>query len=519
MIRMSDRGFRRLAGGVVLFVSACAPQHSGEMSREAAFPRTAAEEVFATAYRNIADKYIETVALDTVVMEGLRGLSAIDPAITVSRGGGLVTLGTPDRVLANLHLPPANDTRGWAAVTADMVVAGRAESADLRAAPDEKIYEAVLDAALSNLDMFSRYAGAEEARANRAKRDGFGGIGLRVAMEEKAARITEVSPDAPGERAGLKENDRIIRVDGVPVEGMSQRDVLAMLRGPVHSWVRLDVMRRHAHETVLVELERTHIVPATVAETRRGGVEFITIESFNQNTASSIRAALLRARAEMGASLRGVVLDLRGNPGGLLKQAVQVAGLFLVQGDIVSTRGRHPDSVQYYAAEGDDVAAGLPLVVLIDGRSASAAEIVAAALQDRGRAVVVGTTSYGKGTVQTVIRLPNDGEMTLTWSRLVTPGGYALHGLGVRPALCTSVPDGGRSAFSPETRARLADIMAAWRKVDVRAEKQRQELRASCPPRDHPGEEDADLARRVIADPALYARALDIRAAATAERP
>ena len=132
------------------------------------------------------------------------------------------------------------------------------------------------------------------------------------------------------------------------------------------------------------------------------------------------------------------MLDLRGNPGGLLKQSIKVADLLLTQGKIISTRGRHADSIHNYEAGGHDLAFGLPVLVLVDGKSASAAEIVAAALQDRDRAVVIGTSSFGKGSVQTVIRLPNDGEITLTWSKLVAPSGYLLHGLGVRPAICTS---------------------------------------------------------------------------------
>ena len=146
----------------------------------------------------------------------------------------------------------------------------------------------------------------------------------------------------------------------------------------------------------------------------------------------------MRCKREMGQRLRGIVLDLRGDPGGLLDQAVSLADVFIAKGPIVATVGRHPASRQYFEASGDSVAPQVPIVVLINGGSASASEIVAAALQDAGRAVVVGTASYGKGTVQTVLRLPNDGELTLTWAQLVAPAGYLLHEHGVVPTLCTS---------------------------------------------------------------------------------
>jgi carboxyl-terminal processing protease len=222
-----------------------------------------------------------------------------------------------------------------------------------------------------------------------------------------------------------------------------------------------------------------------------------------------------------GEAVTGVVLDLRGNPGGLLKQSITVADLFVTQGDIVNTRGRHPDSHQHYEATGEDIAHGLPIVVLVDGKSASAAEIVAAALQDRRRAVVIGTTSFGKGTVQTVIRLPNDGEVTLTWSRLVAPSGYVLHGLGVFPAICTSgvsEDETGVLARRLEQRGKTVAIMESWRKAGLREADRRRTLRAACPAQRRHETLDIEVARRLLDDPALYLRALDVSAAtATAQ--
>jgi carboxyl-terminal processing protease len=176
--------------------------------------------------------------------------------------------------------------------------------------------------------------------------------------------------------------------------------------------------------------------------------------------------AIYRARHDMDDHMRGIILDLRDNPGGLLHQAVRIADLFIEQGRIISTRGRHRDSLQVFDATPGDITDGAPIAVLINGYSASAAEILAAALQDRGRAVVIGTTSYGKGTVQTVLRMPNDGELILTWARLHAPSGYAMHGLGVVPTICTKADT---STNEPGTanmlvHAALAE-KAGWRRM------------------------------------------------------
>jgi carboxyl-terminal processing protease len=238
---------------------------------------------------------------------------------------------------------------------------------------------------------------------------------------------------------------------------------------------------------------------------RDGGVAVFHVTGFNQNTTQQIVEDLEAVEREMGPALRGIVLDLRGNPGGLLDQAVSLSDVFIAKGPIVSTVGRHPASRQYFEASGDSVAPRLPIVVLIDGGSASSSEIVAAALQDLGRAVVIGSASYGKGTVQTVMRLPNDGELTLTWARLVTPSGYILNEHGVIPTLCTSdLGDDDRAmqtalqrAASVSGRPRAALDEGAWSR-----------LRHACPARQGDRAIDLAVAKRILADPALYAEAL-----------
>jgi Peptidase family S41 len=247
----------------------------------------------------------------------------------------------------------------------------------------------------------------------------------------------------------------------------------------------------------------------TVTTVRAGGILVLRISGFNRSTTRRVADALSDGRRERGGRPAGIVLDLRGNPGGLLDQAVGLADLFIRAGPIVSTVGRAPASDQYFAASGGAIAPHVPLAVLINGGSASAAEIVAAALQDAGRAVVIGSSSYGKGTVQTVLRLPNDGELILTWARLVAPSGYRLQSHGVVPTLC--------SALLPETASPPAVLMQQAAAVAFAATPRPRAalndtgwaaLLRSCPPRPTRPAVDLELAERLLANPSLYAAAL-----------
>jgi carboxyl-terminal processing protease len=260
------------------------------------------------------------------------------------------------------------------------------------------------------------------------------------------------------------------------------------------------------------------VVLPTVTASRDGNVAVFRIASFNQSTTQLLTESINNEERAAGGHLAGIVLDLRGNPGGLLDQAVNLADMFIAKGPIIATVGRNPASHQYFAASGHSIAPTIPLVVLVNGGSASASEIVAAALQDVGRAVVIGTSSYGKGTVQTVMRLPNDGELTLTWARLVTPSGYYLQAHGVVPTLCTSaLSDDDRSldaalhrtadaapgaVSASQPRASLSDT--AWTA-----------LRHGCPARTESPPLDLKIAERVLADPVRYGEAVSaIRPAA-----
>lgn len=520
---MIQRHYPLTAVLLALFVAACSPRQP-ILSPDEAYSRPAVKEVFASGLESIAERYIEEASAGQFTMEGLYGLGSIDPAVTVERVNDEVILRVFNDIAGRFDAPDDDDALAWADLTVGLTMLGRQRSAELRQASPENIYEAVFDGILSSLDIYSRYAGATEARKNRAKRDGFGGIGIRFKIIRNLPQITFVMASTPAHKAGLRIGDRISFAGKQMLVGFKQGQVTDTLRGPIHSKVSLTILREASTTPIVVKIERAHIVPDTVSYRHKNGIVFLKISNFNQRTARNVLDKLKKARKELGDRVLGIVLDMRGNPGGLLRQSIKVADLFLAQGRITETRGRHPDSVQLYNAGGRDMAYGRPVVVLVDGKSASAAEVTAAALQDRGRAVVIGTSSFGKGTVQTVIRLPNEGEITLTWSRLIAPSGYILHGLGVFPTICTSGVDGHGLDGQPvirqaiEERIKTTAVMEAWRRTGFQEKQQRQELRSFCPPERRKQQLDNIVAEAVLNDRPLYARTLNLSAAAAAAR-
>ena len=506
--------------GLALVLSACA---TPERSAETALQQVSVselEEVFTAGYTSITEKYIYSTTVENVAMDGLRGFGAIDPAITLRRGSGFVTFAVNGTDLARKPAPAVDDSRGWAALTAEFAKHTHRQSSEMQSTDSERIYEVVFDGVLSNLDIFSRYAGAAEAMKNRAKRDGFGGIGIRFKFENGAATVSDVMPGTPAQRAGLMRNDVITHIDRIALKDLDANEVVSRIRGPTHTKVQLMVLRLDENVARQFEVKRTHIIPTTVTAKLENGILFLKVSNFNQGTSDSVAAELEKAKQD-GKLLRGLVIDLRGNPGGLLKQSVKLANLLLTQGHIITTHGRHPDSLNHYEAGGRDFTGGAPVIVLIDGQSASASEIVAAALQDRNRAIVIGTTSFGKGTVQTVIRLPNDGEITLTWSRLVAPSGYTLHGLGVRPAICTSDHEGDIGSLIASAIADRLEIKAtleSWRTPGMQEEARRQKLRESCPSQRRRQDVEARAAQYILGDAALYDRVLDLSVATNQAR-
>ena len=494
--------------GLAFLIVACATQDS---SQPLEYDEARTQRLFSIGYEDIQSIYIEDVLIADLAEAGLDGLGTIDPAVEVVEDDRRVALLRNGENIGGVALPLLNDTDGWGEATARLITLGRNNSPTLAAAEPEAIYEEIFTSMLSELDGFSRYAGRDAAQENRASRDGFGGIGVRIRLIDQGVKIMSVMEDTPAEEAGLQQNDVIVAIDGVPVEGMSQHDVVSRLRGSLHSIVALTVAREESPRPLAIDVERAHIIPQTVAYKAEGGIAYIEVSGFNQNTTRSLREKIELAQKTMGHELIGYVLDLRDNPGGLLDQAISVSDLFIDGGRILTTEGRHPDSFQYFESDTADLTEGRPVAVLVNGGSASASEIVAGALQDSGRAVVVGSVSFGKGTVQTLLRLPNKGELTLTWARFHAPSGYALHRRGVLPDVCTSgiaetdvdgVLDGVRNGTG------LVDHHLRNLPIATSDETAIEELRAHCPANDDRPDVDLEVAKRILLEPELYARAI-----------
>ena len=328
---------------------------------------------------------------------------------------------------------------------------------------DRDLVENAINGMLTGLDPHSSYMNAKQWRDMQVQTSGeFGGLGLEVTGDNGLIKVVSPIDDTPAARAGLKAGDLITALDGHTVEGLSLNDAVDKMRGPPNSPIKLTIKREGVDKPIDVSLNREIIRPPVVkSRLDDGDVAYLRVSSFNEQTDSSLRAGLSKLRQQAGGHLAGVVLDLRNNPGGLLDQAVAVANDFLNQGEIVSTRARHPeDSQRWDAKSGGDLVNGLPVVVLINGGSASASEIVAGALQDQHRAVLVGTRSFGKGSVQTVIPLPGNGAMRLTTARYYTPSGRSIQGLGITPDVQVASSRTEQPHFGPEREADLNHILS-----------------------------------------------------------
>ncbi len=507
---VGSKAFGRRSGSLALalLLAACASQDS---SPNGEYSHASAKRLFSMGYEDISNMYIESVQISDLAVAGLDSLASIDPALSLERGQSSLTLYVNGVEAGHFSTPSSQDSSAWGKVTAEVLTTGRAESRELDVTAAEDLYETVFDGMLAELDDYSRYSGQEMATENRASRDGFGGVGIRIRIVEEGILVQSVMEGTPAEVAGLERDDVITHINGDPAAGLSQRDAVRRLRGRVRTKVNLTVERAGYDDSLFVPVTRAHIVPQTVTYRPEDGVAYIEISSFNQDTTRSLEKKVELAKEDLKGELIGYILDLRGNPGGLLDQAVSVADLFLPRGRIVTTKGRHPDSHQYFDANQRDITDGAPIVVLVNGGSASASEIVAAALQDSHRAVLIGSTSFGKGTVQTLLRLPNEGELTLTWARFFSPSGYALHHRGVIPDLCTSeLKEDEKNVLR---RVKTGELRTSpsiqFQIIDPTDSDAADELRTHCPPSDETYDVDVELANDLLHEADLFARTLN----------
>lgn len=325
---------------------------------------------------------------------------------------------------------------------------------------DSQLLNDAIKGMLDGLDPHTVYLDPESFREMNIDTHGeFGGLGLEVTMENGVIRIVAPIDDTPAHKAGLKSGDLIISMDGVQVKGLSLGESVSLMRGKPGSEIVLTIVRKDRPEPFEVTLKRAIIQLESVrAELLETGFGYVRVIQFQIGTATSLRQQLARLAREAGTALKGLVLDLRDNPGGVLDGAIQVSDTFLRDGLIVSTRGRAEDSEVTFSASPKDYLNDAPLVVLVNGGSASASEIVAGALQDHGRALILGTTTFGKGSVQTILPMLNGAALKLTTARYYTPNDRSIQATGITPDVVSQPAESSQTPDGDASRLRESDL-------------------------------------------------------------
>jgi carboxyl-terminal processing protease len=315
---------------------------------------------------------------------------------------------------------------------------------------DRDLVEGAISGMLSNLDPHSSYFDPRTFAAMQVKTEGqYGGVGLVIGLDESLIKVISPIEGTPAQKAGIRASDSILAIDGKVTTGMKLDDVQDKLRGPAGTKVVLSIMREGVHDSFDVPLVRQVIAVEGVTHKRQGDIGYIKLPAFNERTDSGLRSAVADLKKQIGPGIKGYVIDLRDNGGGLLDQAIAVSDDFLDGGEIVSVRGRNKEDTQRFDAQPGDIADGKPIIVLMNGGSASASEIVAGALQDHHRARIAGTVSFGKGSVQTVIPLDDGkaGALHLTTARYYTPSGRSIQTTGIIPDISIADSSAERDGF------------------------------------------------------------------------
>jgi carboxyl-terminal processing protease len=375
----------------------------------------------------------------------MRRISHLLLGAVIGAGVTILAIQPPSALVAAARAAASTDTYSQLNLFGDVferIKAGYVEKPD-----DAKLVEGAINGMIASLDPHSRYMNEKAWRDMQETTSGeFGGLGIEVTMEDGLVKVIAPMDDTPAAKAGIMSGDLITGIDDAAVQGLTLEQAVAKMKGPINTKTRLKIMRKGAEQPIDVSIVREVIRVRPVRYRTEGGdIGYIRITTFNEQTTDGLKKAIRDISNQIPPEkLAGYVVDLRNNPGGLLDQAVSVSSAFMARGEVVSTRGRTPEETQRFTARAGDLIKGKPLVVLINGGSASASEIVAGALHDHKRATLIGTRSFGKGSVQTIIPLgPGKGAMALTTARYFTPSGRSIQAKGVAPDIevLQDVPD------------------------------------------------------------------------------
>ncbi|MGD0102774.1 MAG: S41 family peptidase [Rhodopila sp.] len=465
--------------------------------------------VYSDALTFIAPRILEPVPVSQLTLWGLQGLTVLDPAMRVVVQDTRLQLFRQDQIVLDVPAPKDEAPASWAQAAAALTAASLPVSMPVRRAGQQGVVQGFFDEMFGRLDPYSRYVPPVEAGEDRARRAGRAGVGLALGQRGALIEVSSVIRDSPAAIVGVRPGDILAAVDGQRTQDQDLLTITALLSGAEGSVVTL-TWRGRDGRTRDAQLVRALVPPETVFAQRFADVLVLRITSFSNSTASHLALSVQDALAEPH-RVDGIVLDLRDNRGGLLRQAVTAADAFLPGGVVATTVGRDPDSMNVWHSTEGELAENVPLIILVDGRTASSAEILAAALADRGRAVVLGSETVGKGMVQTIDPLPDGGELFVTWSQTIAPLGWPIEGVGVLPQVCTSL---GPEALNRQ----LAALSTGFQPMAAAVRRSRAariqvpalevlEIRAPCPASEGRAA-DLEAARRLIANPVAYAAAL-----------
>lgn len=391
--------------------------------------------VFEVGLDRIMEVYIDPLDMKDVVEDGLKGILGLDSFFTLESDTTHFTLVYKNVKKQTVLLPEKSKIEDWSKLIYSVILKAQATSEKFASIPPENIYQAFFDAILHDLDRFSRYTSQEQTKYYENRRIGYDGIGVVLAKKENDIIIKKILPDGPADKGGMKVGIKIQKINGVDLSNQTL-DSIALLLSSIKG-DDITIIASYAGQKELeFKLKKAKVIENTVSHELRKGVGYIKVSHFNKFTGIHVQEAIQKIKIQSKGSIKGYVLDLSDNPGGLLDEAVKVADTFLDSGIILTTKGRNPKSEQRFEAEKGDWIDGKPLVVFINQDSASSSEIVAAALRDNHRALLVGTRSFGKGSVQTIYTLPNDSELYLTWAYLYEPNGQVYHKKGLEPDVC-----------------------------------------------------------------------------------
>ncbi|NVN22902.1 peptidase S41 [Asaia siamensis] len=435
-------GFSRRCLGAAAAVSLCLCLGTAKAEDSTALDTGLLSSVLSSAFRFLSPRTLEVHSSKTYSLWGLDGLTAIDPSITMVEPPhdpaqpATLRLSIGPKIISEFREPGENDTLNWVKLIVSSMDAAWHGSTSLRAAGRDALLQSFFDELFNHLDPYSRYVAPTPAGNDRANRTGdLAGVGLSLVRDGSSLVIGAINANGPAWAAGANIGQKLLAVDGRSTRNQDPATVETWLNGAAGSKVKL-LLADPGHHGAIMRLDRQVVPPQTVFASMHDHIVVLRITSFSSDTAEELSQNIDQALEDK--KLVGLIFDLRGDRGGVLQQAVTATALVLDQGIAVVTKGRDPKSNHIWAVQGGDMTHGLPIAALVDGRTASAAEIMAAALSDHRRAVVIGSATLGKGLVQAVGQMPDGGELFVTWSRVLAPLGWPLQGLGVTPQICTS---------------------------------------------------------------------------------